>query len=106
MSEQVRNQSHKAAGEWNEHHRPGTCLRPWRGTGKTSVLSAIEMAFSGEVAADSDYVSHLPYRDSNGGRIVLSVTDFGPGNGRKGIDMRVTVNGLHRKPRAPNAQTA
>jgi exonuclease SbcC len=80
---------------------PVVLIHGANGAGKTSVLSAIELALSGEVAAmrrtDSDYLSHLPYRGSNGGRIVLSVAD-GPGESRKGIDMKVTVNGAQGAP--------
>jgi exonuclease SbcC len=55
---------------------PVVLIHGHNGTGKTSLLSAIELGLTGHIPSlnrlDSDYVSHLVHKDANEARVVIS----------------------------------
>lgn len=81
---------------------PVVLIHGANGTGKTSVLSAIEMALTGEVVAlrrsDSNYFFHLPHRESTEARIVLSISRGSADSGPTSVNMTVTTKGPQTAP--------
>lgn len=68
------------------------------GTGKTSVLSAIELALTGSVRSlerlDDRYVAHLPFYGESYGTVSIQVADV---NGNTSDQRPMTVGGNQRK---------
>src|SRR4051812_5383485 len=87
---------------------PVVLIHGANGTGKTSVLSAIEMALSGQVVAlrrsDSNYFLHLPHRESTEARIVLSTSRGSEGSGPTSVNMTVTTKGPQTAPLFNNSR--
>lgn len=81
---------------------PVVLIHGANGTGKTSVLSAIEMALTGEVLAlrrsDANYFYHLPHRESTEARIVLSTSNGSADARPTTVNMTVTAKGPQTAP--------
>ncbi|SAK75046.1 chromosome segregation protein [Caballeronia temeraria] len=70
---------------------PVVLIHGQNGSGKTSLLSAIELGLTGHVPslarADRDYISHLVHKFASNGRIVLEGTQIREGRLRTQIDV-------------------
>jgi exonuclease SbcC len=81
---------------------PVVLIHGANGTGKTSILSALEIALTGEVAAfrrsDSDYFEHLPNLDSTETRIGVNLADDYRGPLPLDVNMLINRKGPQSKP--------
>src|ERR1700722_2910530 len=75
---------------------PVVLIHGQNGTGKTSILSAIELGLTGEAASlarlDKDYITHLVHKDAGEGRI--SITVEGLDTPQKSADIAITAKGV------------
>ena len=78
---------------------PVVLIHGQNGAGKTSILSAIELGLTGEVHSlsrgDTDYITHLPHKSGNQGRVSLTVD--GLGGQSQTADLIVTRGGVQNK---------
>jgi len=75
---------------------PVVLIHGQNGAGKTSILSAIELGLTGAVQSlgrsETDYITHLPHKSGNSGRVVLTVDGL---NGQSQIaNLIVTSDGV------------
>ncbi len=81
---------------------PVVLIHGANGTGKTSVLSALEIALTGEVVAfrrsDPNYFLHLPHRDAAEARIALTVSGEPTVSPSPAVNMTVTRRGPQNRP--------
>jgi len=81
---------------------PVVLIHGANGTGKTSILSALELALTGEVDAfrrsDVDYFANLPHRDATEARIALSTSGGSDGAQAYSMNMIVSRNGPQNQP--------
>ncbi|MFB8371280.1 AAA family ATPase [Pseudarthrobacter sp. NPDC055928] len=78
------------------------------GAGKSSLLSAIELAATGEIAylrdsGDTTYARHLLHRGSDAGAVTLTVGDMLTGSARNSSTLVVNPKGQSGKPLLSNA---
>jgi len=75
---------------------PVVLIHGQNGAGKTSLLSAIELALTGHVPSfqrvDPDYVSHLIHKEAQASRIILHASELN--QIRSDADIRVTRTGV------------
>lgn len=79
---------------------PVVLIHGQNGTGKTSILSAIELGLTGQVPSlarlDRDYVSHLVHKDANDARIATTVDNLD--GETKSTETLVTRSGVSGTP--------
>jgi len=78
---------------------PVVLIHGQNGAGKTSILSAIELGLTGAVHSlsrgDTDYITHLPHKSGNQGRVALTVDEF---NGQsQTADLIITRVGVQNR---------
>ena len=68
------------------------------GFGKTSILSALELALTGKVQSlgriQSDYITNLPHKDVDLSTVKLAATGFSPAS----VELTVTRSGITGSP--------
>jgi DNA repair protein SbcC/Rad50 len=79
---------------------PVVLIHGQNGTGKTSILSGIELALTGDIPSlrriESDYRQHLVYKDAESAR--LDLTAHGLPNGRSEASLTITSHSIVGQP--------